>query len=169
MSDLIFALNFMFFHDQIKSNTSLYFKNLKQFLCMIGMIWNHHFLSVKLTLFLQKKLYHFSSLLSLSMHSSFPVTLTTARLNTEYQKAAFFILHCEKSSQVAGVITVSLIIAWWPYCSASKKRIQVFFYGHSPLSFHVLYDMIVIDDVVMLKGSDLSRFIHWNYWIFLRF
>lgn len=90
--------------------------------CMIGMIWNQYFLSVKLIFFLQKKFYHFSSLLSLSMHSSFPVTLTTARLNTEYQKAVFFILHCEKSSHVARMITVRLIIAWWPYCSVPEKK-----------------------------------------------
>lgn len=91
---------------------------------LTGMIWNQYFLSVKLFLFLQKMFHHFSSLLSLSMHSSFPVTLTTARLNTEYQKAAFFILHCEKSSHVAGMITVRLIISWWPYCSVSKKKIS---------------------------------------------
>lgn len=45
------------------------------------------------------------------MCSSFPVTLTTVRLNGEHQKAAAFTWHYEKSPQQAGVITVSLIIA----------------------------------------------------------
>lgn len=84
---------------------------------MIGMTSKQYLVSVKLIYFfsVKKKFYLFfffkKNVLSQSMCSSFPVTLTTARLNGEHQKAAAFTRRYEKSPQRAGVITVSLIIA----------------------------------------------------------
>lgn len=81
---------------------------------MIGMTSKQYLVSVKLIFFSVKKsftFFFFFNVLSQSMCSSFPVTLTTVRLNGEHQKAAAFTRHYEKSPQQAGVITVSLIIA----------------------------------------------------------
>lgn len=122
MSDFSFALNF----------------SSSNFFCMIGMIWNQYFLSVELIFF-------FPSKKVLSFFFSFiPLYAQLFSSHPDNSKAKYWV---SKGSLFLTALWKVLSCSQNDYCQADyclmtilfcvkKKKIQVLFYGLSPLWLH---------------------------------
>lgn len=136
---------------------------------MIGMIWDQYFLSVKLIFFFPSKKVSSFFFSFIPLYSQ-PFSSHPDNGKAKYWVSKGSLFHTElwKVLSVAGMITVRLIIAWWPYCSVSKKKNTSIPLWAFPF-MTPLRTQLSLMIVLALQGSDLSRFILWNDWIFLRF
>lgn len=124
---------------------------------MIGMIWDQYFLSVKLIFFFPSKKVSSFFFSFIPLYSQ-PFSSHPDNGKAKYWVSKGSLFHTElwKVLSVAGMITVRLIIAWWPYCSVSKKKTNKYSSMGFPL-YDPTQDTVVIDDCVSIAGIWLVK------------